>query len=175
MSTSLTISGLKSSIAWSYASTDALGGSVVSSNSVAYSKTLANGTGAGNAQKLYFDKFTLAASGSTNRDLAASLTDVFGNTLTFSNVKSIYCEVTTTYTGSDLNVGGGSDGAGAAAFSTFMGSTTGTIKVLNGGFLHLGNVGVTGYAVTATTGDILHFANTSGATSCEVQLVIVGE
>ena len=52
-------------------------------------RTIANGTGAGQCNKWYRSYRTLAAGAADNLDLAGSLLDPFGNTLTFTGIKYI--------------------------------------------------------------------------------------
>jgi hypothetical protein len=50
---------------------------------------LTSGTGAGAADLMFTDTRTLAASGTENLDLAGSLTDAFGATLTFVELRAV--------------------------------------------------------------------------------------
>src|SRR3972149_1624666 len=50
---------------------------------------LANGTGANQADKVFHDTRTLAASGADELDLAGAMADVFGDLITFVRVKVV--------------------------------------------------------------------------------------
>ena len=56
---------------------------------VALLSTLANGTGSGQASQVFTDTRTLAGSATEDLDLAGSLTNAFGTTLTFTKIKAI--------------------------------------------------------------------------------------
>jgi hypothetical protein len=132
----------------------------------------ASGTGAGQADKVFADTRTLAASANEDLDLAAgALTDAFGTTLTFAKVKAVYVS---TAAGNTNNVV-----VGGAATNTWVGpfgAATHTMAVRPGGVLELatGETDTNGYAVTAGTGDQLRVANSGGTTPVTYTIVIVG-
>lgn len=133
---------------------------------------LASGTGAGQADKVFADTRTLAASANEDLDLAAgALTDAFGTTLTFAKVKAVYVAAAAGNT-NNVVVGGAATNTWTGPF----GAATHTIAVRPGGVLELaaGEADVNGYAVTAGTGDQLRVANSGGTTSVTYTLVIVG-
>lgn len=176
MSTSLTVSPISVSVGWNFQNVLTWANAVNSSN-FSWSKTLANGTGAGNAQYVYVTQPSIAASSSLNIDLAGSVTDVYGNTITFAKIKVIYVELTTTTAASTIDVGG----ASSAGFANWI-SSAGTfatdqpkVRVRNGGIFFLGCTDGTGYAVTATTADILKITNNDGAVAASLNILIVGE
>jgi len=117
---------------------------------------LATGTGYGKADIAFMDTRTLASNTSENLDLAGSLTDAFGTTITFVKVKAIEIENPEAST-TNLTVG-------AAGSNTFVGpfaDATDAIVLKPGDkFVAISR---TGWNVTATTGDILKIANASGA------------
>jgi hypothetical protein len=128
---------------------------------------LAGGTGSNQVDLLFSDKRTLASNTSENLDLAGVLTDAFGATITFAKIKSICvkCPITNT---TIISVGG-------AASNTFVGpfaDATDIAKVKAGGSIMF-NDPVTGWTVTAATGDILKIANSTGA-SADYSIDILG-
>lgn len=126
------------------------------------------GTGAGKADKAFFDTRTLAASATENLDLAGGLSDPFGVTLTFVKVKAILVFAHSGNT-NDVVVGG-------AASNTFTGpfaDATDKAVVPPGGFLAFVAPGA-GWTVTASTGDILKIANSAGTTGVDYDIVIIG-
>lgn len=132
--------------------------------------SLANGVAAGQADLIYSDTNTLAASATTTLDLAGVLTDL-GATLTFVKVKGL---VVVAATGNSNNVVIG--GAASNAFSSMFGDATDKLVVRPGGFAAVG-VGagdLAGYAVTAGTGDQLLIANSGAGTSVTYTIAIVG-
>lgn len=130
--------------------------------------TFADGVGASQAQKLFCDTRTLTASSTENIDLAGSLTDAFGATLTFAEIKAI---IVSADSGNTNNVVVG--GAASNAFPLF-GDATDTISVKPGGFFAIVDPSAGGYTVTAGTGDILKIANSSSGTSVIYTIVIIG-
>ncbi|MBT2449477.1 hypothetical protein J7F03_20770 [Streptomyces sp. ISL-43] len=134
-----------------------------------YGAYLATGTGAGKADLRFADTRTLAASATEDIDLAGSLVDIYGATLTFAKVKAI---VIAAAAGNTNNV---VIGAGTNPWITALNST-GTITLRPGAFIMLGAgaADATTYAVTAGTGDILKITNSAGSTSVSYDIVIIG-
>lgn len=125
------------------------------------------GTSSGQADTFFEDTRTISASSSENLDLAASLTDRFGNTLTFVKVKAILVYAASGNTNS-VNVGGAASNGFTAPFA----DTTDIISVKpDGVFLW---TYPTGSTVTASTGDILKVANSSSGTSVTYTILIIG-
>lgn len=130
--------------------------------------TLESGTGSGQADKIFMDDRTLAASATENLDLAGSLTDAFGATITFATVKAILVIAKAANT-NDVVIGG----AASNGFVGPFGGTTPTVSVKPGG-LALMVAPKTGWTVTASTGDILKMANSSSGTGVDYSIVIIG-
>lgn len=136
-----------------------------------YGKTsrLASGTAAGQADLMFSDTRTLAASASESLDLSGTLTDALGATLAFARVKAIVISASAANT-NDVVIGG-------AASNTFVGpfaDATDKVKVKPGGMLVLVAPGATAYPVTAGTGDLLQVANSAAGTSVTYDVVIIG-
>lgn len=131
--------------------------------------SLANGTGANQANSLWIDTRTLAASASEELDLAGGLTDAFGNVLTLTKVKGLLIEADDANV-NDVLVGGAASNAWAALF----GDATDVIRVKPGGFILLAAPDANGLAVTAGTGDKLKLANSAGSTSVTFTIAFVG-
>jgi hypothetical protein len=130
---------------------------------------LSAGTGAGKADKLFSDQRTLAASGSESLDLAGVLSDPFGATLTFGHVKWIYIKAAAANT-NDVCIGG-------AASNTFVGpfaDATDKVCVKPGGVAIFAAASGAGWAVTASTGDLLKVANSGGTTGVTYDVIIAG-
>src|SRR5690348_4579425 len=70
---------------------------------------LPNGTSSGQVSKVFTDQRTIAASGSENLDLAGSLTDALGATLTFAVVKAIWIKADPGNTNNVIIGGEGTD------------------------------------------------------------------
>ena len=91
---------------------------------------LANGSGAGQANKIWTDRRTLAASASEDLDLAATLTDPFGATITFARIKALLIRAAS---GNANNVVVG--GAAENGWTTWAGDATDKVIVRPGGLL----------------------------------------
>lgn len=131
-----------------------------------------NGTGVCQANKWYLAYRTLTATTNDDLDLAGSLTDPFGNTLTFTAIKSIFVAIDyagATYDGTKtLEIGPGS---ASNTFSGPFGGTNGkfTFDKAFGAFIGT----AAGWTVTASTGDILRVRN-PGASSVSYLIWIQG-
>jgi hypothetical protein len=102
-----------------------------------------SGTGEYQADLIWSDRITLAASATQNLDLAGSLTGLLGGTLTFAKVKAIYVKADAANT-NNVNVGG-------AASNGFVGpflDATDKVAVRPGG-VFLVTAPETGWTVTA--------------------------
>lgn len=132
---------------------------------------LADGTTAGRADRLWSDRRTIAASGTDSLDLAASLTDAFGATITFAKVKLLYVEASASNSNNVLVGGAASNG-----FITPFADATDKLLLRPGAgvVLWTGSADATGYAVTASTGDILAIGNSGAGTSVTYDIAIVG-
>jgi hypothetical protein len=115
---------------------------------------------------LFHDTRTLAGGGSEELDLAGSLADGLGNTLTFAYVKFLAIRVRTA--GQTLTVGN----AAANVFAGPFGADAHTIDIPYGGPVVLIN-NPDGFAVTAGTDDKLKIANSAG-NPCEYDIIIAG-
>ncbi len=128
-----------------------------------------DGTGADNAKEMWTDTRTLTASAAENLDLAGVLTDVFGNTLTFTKIKAIIVKADSANT-NDVVIGNHA----TAAFFPMFGAATHTCLVKPGGMVAFVAPNATGYAVTATTADMLTMTNSAGSTSVIYTIIVIG-
>lgn len=134
------------------------------------SVSLGSGTGVGQADRLFSDRRTLAASATEDLDLAGSLTDALGATVTLARVKGIMISAAPGNT-NNVVVGGSSSNTWATLFNA-----TGTLTLRPGASVALvaGVSDAVGYAVTGGTGDLLKVANSGGSTAVTYDIVIVG-
>jgi len=130
--------------------------------------TVTDGTGSSQADIVFRDQRTLAASTSENLDLAGDLTDAYGTTLTFVDVKMLYVSAAST-NGANIVVGGAASNAFVGAFA----DATDKVNLPASAWLKWVNP-IDGYAVTAGTGDILKIENSDGAATATYDIVIVG-
>jgi hypothetical protein len=134
------------------------------------SVALSNGTGAGNADRIFHDQRTLAASANEDLDLAGVLLDSFGAAITFARIKGLYIAAAA------ANVNNVVVGAAASnAWATLLGAThTLTLRPGAGILLAAGQADATGYAVTAGTGDLLRVANSGAGSSVTYDIIVIG-
>lgn len=138
--------------------------------SLSRSVSLASGTGAGQADRVFSDRRTLAASATEDLDLAGVLLDAFGSAITFARVKGLIIAAAAANT-NNVVVGAASGSPWAALLNA-----TGTLTLRPGAFVAVGT-GVadpTGYAVTATTADLLKVANSGAGTPVTYDIHIIG-
>lgn len=133
---------------------------------------LASGTAASQADLMYISERTVASDTDDDIDLAGSLADTFGTTITMAEVVAIMV-VNGPKSGvantTDLTIGGAT-----SAFEGFI-SADGTIGPIKPGgvfFVAAGDAAGIG-AVTASTADILRVTNSSGASNT-YQIGIIG-
>lgn len=134
--------------------------------------TLADGTGAGQANLFWADQRTVASASNDDLDLAGVLVDAFGATITAVELVALLV-INAPRSGSanttNLTIGGGTN-----PVVGFLGGTTPTIGPIRpGSFVFLGSSDAAGFgAITASTGDILRIANSSGA-AATYQIAII--
>lgn len=137
---------------------------------VSVAVALADGAGAGKADRLYAATLTVGASSNNDLDLAGVIVDDFGQTITFARVKALWARA------SASNVNDVLLGAAAANPWVTLLNSTGTVRLRPGsGILHFaGSADAVGYAVTAGTGDIFRVANGGAGSSINVDIALVG-
>lgn len=168
MTTTLATGADSVSVSWDYEIVLPYG-NAVQANTLKYAKALTNGTGAGNADKVYLaTAVTVAASGTLTVNLASCL-DPFGAGFTFGKLKGIYVENSSAGTATSILVGGGSQ-----PVANWLVPSTAQLRIRNGMAEFLGNCGDnTGYAVTASNYNLL-ITNEDGANAAVVNIRLVG-
>lgn len=131
--------------------------------------TMTSGTGANQADMLWHDRRTIAASSDEDLDLAGSLVDGLGNTQTFARVKLLMVSAAAANTN---NVNVTSDGS-AGVPGLFLALGDGVVVRPGGLFLWVAP-DATAAAVTASTGDLLNVANSSSGSTVTYDVVIIG-
>lgn len=134
-----------------------------------YKTTFTNGTAADQANMMFSDDRQISGSGSDDLDLAGSLTDAFGTTITFTSIKAIIIKADAD-NGNNLSIGGDA----TAPFSTLFADGSDELILAPGGTLCLVNPNANGYAVTATTADILEITN-ADSSAANYEITIIGE
>jgi hypothetical protein len=130
---------------------------------------LGSGTGANQADRMYTATRTLAASTGEDLDLAGTLLDAFGATITFARIKAMIFRANAANT-NNVIIGN----AAANGFIPWVGSATDKLTLRPGGFFALVAPDVTAYAVTPATADLLHVLNGGAGTSVTYDVAIIG-
>lgn len=143
-------------------------GSTSAPLAISYTKSLSSGTATGQADLVYADVNTLAASATLDVDLAGTLPGALGGTVVFAKVKAILLYADE---GNTNNVVLG--GAAATQFVGPFGAATHTVAVQPGGVALLSAPGA-GWTVAAGSTDFLRVANSAGSTSVTYRMIIVG-
>lgn len=134
--------------------------------------SLANGTGANQADILYVADDQFSAASQNDKDLAGSLTDALGNTITMAEVVGfavINQRSDGTVSSSHVDIGNATN-----AWHEWLGAAGTTVRVPAGGFFMLISPDADGLgAVTAGTDDTLRITtDVSGTYYC--QTVVLG-
>ena len=129
---------------------------------------LASGTGANQANLLFADTRTLAASATEDLDLAGVLSDPLGAALTFARIKFVLVKAAVGNT-NNVNV----TRPASNGVPLFLAAGDG-LPIRPGGGNAWWAPDATGVAVTAGTGDLLTFTNSAGSTSVTYDVVIIG-
>lgn len=129
-----------------------------------------DGSGDDQCHFAYSDsQHSIAASGSQDIDLNASLSDAFGNSITLTKLKLLVIKASPNNV-NDLLVGG----AASHPLAIFGDAATDIIKVKPGGTLILIAPKAAGYAVVAATSDVLTIANSGSGTAVVYDILLAG-
>jgi hypothetical protein len=120
------------------------------------------------ADLLFTNGYSIATSSSQTIDLSGSLLDALGTTNVFAKVYAVFVKNLATLTGRNIQIGGDS------AHVPIFGATNDLITIGPKGVLLAANC-LDGWAVTATTGDILKIANSAGGQTIPVAVAVLGK
>lgn len=141
--------------------------STVDKLELAYLKSLTNGTGSGQSDLIFHDQRTINASATDSLDLAGSLTNAVGATLTFAKLKLLYVRAASTNT-NNVNV----TRPASNGVPLFLAAGDGVPVLPDGALLWVApGAGVT---VTAGTGDLIDLVNSGAGTSVVYEIVLIG-
>lgn len=133
-----------------------------------YACALAAGTGDGQANCIWSDTVTLAASGTADLDFAASLTStISGATLTFTKIKLLLVSAAAANTNNVVVSRPASNGV------VLFSAASDAVSVLPGGIFLL-TAPAAGITVTAATGDLITFTNSSSGTGVTYDVIVIG-
>lgn len=135
---------------------------------VARQLILAQGTGAGQADMIWSDQRTIAASATDALDLAGVLTAPLGGTLTFARIKMLVVLASSGNTNNLLVQRPATNGVPLfSAVSTNM-------PIPPGGAFVWYAPSAAGVVVTPTSGDLIDFVNGGAGTSVIYDVIVVG-
>lgn len=129
---------------------------------------LTDGTGAGQADLIFQDTRTLAASGTENLDLSGTLTNSLGAAVVFARIKAIFIRAASGNTNDVQVTRPASNGV-----PLFMAAGDG-IALSPGEIFMWASATAAGKVVTASTGDLLTITNSAGTTGVTYNVTIIG-
>lgn len=129
---------------------------------------LSTGSGANQASNIFHDRRTLGASGTEDLDLAASLVNPLGATLTFTVLKAVILKAAAANANNVNLTRPASNGV-----PLFLAAGDG-IALRPGALFVWVSPDATGVAVTAGTGDLLTLTNSGGGTSVTYDVILIG-
>jgi hypothetical protein len=130
--------------------------------------TMASGTAANQADRVFTDTRTLGISATEDLDLAGVLTDAFGALITFVKLKALIIKAAAANTNT-VNL---SRPAGATGVPLFLAISDGIIIPPGYTFAWFGPG--TGITVTPATGDLITLTNSGAGTGVTYDVVIIG-
>lgn len=134
----------------------------------AFAITFSDGTAAGQADRIFKDTRTLAASATEDLDLSGSLTNIYGETVAFADVRAI---LVTADSGNTNNVN--VTRPASNGLPVFLAAGDGVAVRPGGAWLYVA-ADATAIPVTAGTGDLLTLTNSAGSTSVTYSITIIG-
>ena len=133
---------------------------------------LADGAGLNKAENFFSDTRSIAASSTDSLDLSGALTNVYGVTLAFTKIKAIIVKAAAA-NGSTLQMTAPVTNGLAALFA----AKGDAIMIKPGGIVAIIAPDAAGYAVTATSADLLDIINddSSSPGTANYDIIIIGE
>jgi len=140
------------------------------SNAITHALSIAftDGVAAGNANRIWQDTRTLAASATEDLDFSGSLTDIYGDAVVFADIRAIVITAAAANT-NNVNV----QRATANGLLLFLAALDG-VAVRPGGAVMWMCPDATGIAVAAGTADLLTITNSAGSTDVTYTITVVG-
>ena len=135
--------------------------------SIAVEHALTDGTTSGKADRIFADTRTLTASSTENLDLAGTLTDFYGATLTFVTIKAVIIKAAPGNTNDVQVTRPASNGV------PFL-MAAGNGIALKPGAVFAWFMSGAGVTVTAATGDLITITNSAGGTGVTYDVLIIG-
>jgi hypothetical protein len=165
MATSLQ-TDLSVAIKWNYQTTDGTDSrTIVDANTISMIDALTNGTAIDQGDLILHGQASVPVATPLSLDLAGTLKDVFGNTITMAKVKGILVNV-------PYVAGGGTIALTGNWITGLLGHTSASLPIANGGSWLLWNPSLNGITVTGSTRDTITITASSATTV--VDYVIIG-
>jgi hypothetical protein len=141
---------------------------VTASAPISLNKSLpfTNGTAINQADRLYSARHSIASGTPLALDLAGTLENPLGETVTFAKVLGIIVVNNSTTAAEILTVGAGSN-----PISTWVAASGDGVQVGPNGFMANVNPSLAGFAVTGGTADILTITSASGTISTDIYIL----
>ena len=137
------------------------------------------GSGADQADQIWWDRRTLPGGGDDGIDMAGGVTNAFGQTITFANIKAIILfnrsdESLDGHTATDAEISFGPSSEANVIQGPFK-DVSDAIKVPAGGMFIVTNPAADGWAVTASTADQVYTRNEDGSDEALYDIIVIGE
>ncbi len=147
--------------------------STSASAAIAHALTLAftDGNGAGSADRIWTDTRTLSASASEALDFSGALTNIYGDTAIFADIRAVFVTAASGNT-NNVNVTRATTSP-ESGVPIFLASGDG-LAVRPGGMFLIAAADATAYPVTATSADKITFTNSAGSTSVDYTVTVIG-
>jgi hypothetical protein len=133
------------------------------------SRSYADGSGDGQAAKVFSDRRQLAASANEDLDLSGALSNALGETTVFAKVKALMIRALDTNV-NNVEVGG----AAATQFTGFFKAVNDVIVLKPGASMML-QAPLGGWTVGAGASDFLRFTNSGGGSAVDFDVMIIGD
>ncbi len=140
--------------------------------SMAKALAFASGAGAGQANLIFSDRRTLALSSNESLDLAGSLAGLLGAKV-FTRVKAIYI-FSAASNPADGVLRVTRPASNGVPFPNITAGDSIVPDLTPGAVRMLADVTAAGIAVTASTGDLINFANSSGTAAATYDIIVLG-
>lgn len=142
--------------------------SASSAISHALSVAFSDGVAAGQANRIWKDTRTLAASATEDLDFSGALLDIFGDAVVFADIRAILITADAANT-NNVNV----TRPASNGLPIFLAASDGIAVRPGGAFLYVAQ-DTTAIPVTAGTGDLLTLTNSSGTTGVTYSITVIG-
>lgn len=127
------------------------------------SKSFTNGSGDNQANRAYYEKHTIAASGTLVLNLTTGLVDFNGNAIAATKLKALLIEHLDTTTATSITIGGGTN--------PLFGTQIVALPIVNGS--HQSFVFPKGYTVASGSADRITITNADGTNQATVRITML--